>query len=246
VSLPVAVLVVVTTVLVVVVLRVGTDRRRLLRALGTSEAARLDEINELADTRRALEAARGEVVAAQAAARAAEASARAAEASGLQREVHEALVAQASRESADRLLWALEQARARRTWNHDVAPFPGAPSPLDEAPDGLEASVRVAVVAAHETSGIHVELRWDLPPITDPSDAVRLLRTIEETLAGVTKAAETVTLSVTAGAEGGTLVRVDALDVEGAPVPIVLPADVVAALEAVGDPQVVSGRTLPS
>jgi len=239
VSLPVAVLVVVTTVLVVVVLRVGTDRRRLLRALGTSEAARLDEINELADTRRALEAARGEVVAAQAAARAAEAS-------GLQREVHEALVAQASRESADRLLWALEQARARRTWNHDVAPFPGAPSPLDEAPDGLEASVRVAVVAAHETSGIHVELRWDLPPITDPSDAVRLLRTIEETLAGVTKAAETVTLTVTAGAEGGTLVRVDAVDVEGAPVPIVLPADVVAALEAVGDPQVVSGRTLPS
>lgn len=238
-SLPVAVLVVVTTVLVVVVLRVGTDRRRLLRALGTSEAARLDEINELADTRRALEAARGEVVAAQAAARAAEAS-------GLQREVHEALVAQASRESADRLLWALEQARARRTWNHDVAPFPGAPSPLDEAPDGLEASVRVAVVAAHETSGIHVELRWDLPPITDPSDAVRLLRTIEETLAGVTKAAETVTLTVTAGAEGGTLVRVDAVDVEGAPVPIVLPADVVAALEAVGDPQVVSGRTLPS
>ncbi|MFM7537565.1 MAG: hypothetical protein ACKO91_17475 [Acidimicrobiales bacterium] len=238
-SLPVAVLVVVTTVLVVVVLRVGTDRRRLLRALGTSEAARLDEINELADTRRALEAARGEVVAAQAAARAAEAS-------GLQREVHEALVAQARRESADRLLWALEQARARRTWNHDVAPFPGAPSPLDEAPDGLEAAVRVAVVAAHETSGIHVELRWDLPPITDPSDAVRLLRTIEETLAGVTKAAETVTLTVTAGAEGGTLVRVDAVDVEGAPVPIVLPADVVAALEAVGDPQVVSGRTLPS
>ncbi len=238
-SLPVAVLVVVTTVLVVVVLRVGTDRRRLLRALGSSEASRLEEINELADTRRALEAARGEVVAAQAAARAAEAS-------GLQREAHEALVAQARRESADRLLWALEQARARRTWNHDVAPFPGAPSPLDEAPDGLEAAVRVAVVAAHETSGIHVELRWDLPPITDPSDAVRLLRTIEETLAGVTKAAETVTLTVTAGAEGGTLVRLDALDVEGTPVPVVLPADVVAALEALGDPQVVSRRTLPS
>jgi hypothetical protein len=62
----------------------------------------------------------------------------------------------------------------------------------------------------------------------------------------VTKAAETVSLTVTAGAEGGTLVRLDALDIEGVPVPLVLPPDVVAALEAVGDPQVVSGRTLPT
>jgi hypothetical protein len=239
VSLPLAVLVVVTTALVVVVLRVGADRRRLVHALGTSEAARLDEINELADTRRALDTARDEVVAARAAVQAAEASA-------VRREAHEALVAQAHRECADRLLWALEQARARRTWNHDVAPVPGAPSPLDEAPDDLEAAVRVAVVAAHETSGVHVELRWDRSPVTDPSEAVRLLRTVEEALAVVTKAAETVSLTVTAGAEGGTLVRLDALDIEGVPVPLVLPPDVVAALEAVGDPQVVSGRTLPT
>ena len=79
-------------------------------------------------------------------------------------------------------LWALELARAERTWRHSVAAGADEPSPFEATEDPLAAAVEIEVSALREDVGVAMELDWDAP-VADPARCLTVLRLAQELLA---------------------------------------------------------------
>lgn len=119
-------------------------------------------------------------------------------------------------------LWSLALASVERLWQTSVAPAPGSPSPLVDAADPLRAAVEIVVDAAHEEAGAAVELQWTLDEVLGADPGLRVLATVQEAVAAVAKTASRAEL-VVEEADGSVRVRIDAVDDDGAPLPVALP-----------------------
>lgn len=120
-------------------------------------------------------------------------------------------------------LWQLALRRAEQTWRLSVAIDRTGPSPLADTEDPFRTAVEIEVDAAREEAGAVIEIEWvgDAPvPAHRAAVGLALVRDLVDSL-GTTADRTTMTVRCE---DDALEVGVEALDVDGRPLPVPLPA----------------------
>jgi hypothetical protein len=120
-------------------------------------------------------------------------------------------------------LWAFEVERSERRWRTSVAPGMHLDSPFVGAVDPLPVAIDIEAAATREEVGTRITVRWHAPGPLQPEVSLLALRSAQEMLAALAKAAETVELVGTADGRD-LLIAVRAADEDGGPLAPLLPS----------------------
>lgn len=117
-------------------------------------------------------------------------------------------------------LWALERIRSERTWRQSVALVEGGSSPLSGSAEPLRVALEIEVAALREEVGAIVDLEFQVPEPVSAGASLATLRVAQELLAATVMGGDVTTVHVAAdGAD--VVVRVETVDANGSPLPVI-------------------------
>lgn len=204
-----------------------TARDELATEFSKAQAERARLTADLAEARRGVEERDATVksTAAELSVSKAELAAARAATDAARAEVHGAQVAVASARASTHdaaALWAFEIERSERRWRTSVSPGMHLDSPFIGATDPLPVALEIEAAATREEVGTRITVRWQAPGPLQPEVSLLALRSAQEMLAALAKAAETVEL--VGMADGRDLfLAVQASDEDGGPLAPLLP-----------------------